>query len=231
MTYDLHTHSRYSDGADTLEDNLAAAAANGVTVFGASDHVRHTTSWLPLYTEHVARLAAAAPIEVRCGVEAKIVDSSGRLDLPADIEGVDYVAIADHRLPTSVGSMHPQDVARAIQLGRMTRPQVMETLVAATARAAHRAQRQPLIAHLFSLLPKIGLIERQIPDDLLEHLATELAAAGAIVEINAKWQCPGPRTIDAMERSGVMVVTGSDAHRAADVGVFHVAHRAVVRLG
>ena len=220
MTMDLHTHSMYSDGADTLETNLAAAIRNGVTVFGASDHVRRSTTWVAEYSDHVARIAASAPIEVRCGVEAKILDVSGRLDVPDRLGGVEYIAIADHRMPLETRSAHPQDVARAIDLGVTTRRQVLEMLVTATAKAARSAPRRPLIAHLFSILPKMGLQEISVPEDLVRWLGRELCTAGAMVEINEKWRCPGERTLEILRQERVAIVYGSDAHTAGQVGVF-----------
>ena len=56
----------------------------------------------------------------------------------------------------------------------------------------------PLLAHLFSLLPKIGLDEAMVPEPLLAHLAKRIAHAGAMVEVNEKWSCPSARTVAAM---------------------------------
>lgn len=61
--YDLHTHSTYSDGLTTIEDNVAAAAALGLEGIGITDH--DTTA--PF---EVARAAAdAAGIEAVLGTE------------------------------------------------------------------------------------------------------------------------------------------------------------------
>ena len=61
--YDLHTHSTYSDGVTTIEDNVAAAAALGLEGIGITDH--DTTA--PF---EVARAAAdAAGIEAVLGTE------------------------------------------------------------------------------------------------------------------------------------------------------------------
>jgi len=66
-----------------------------------------------------------------------------------------------------------------------------------------------MLAHLFSVLPKMGLDEAMVPEALLAELATRIARAGAMVEINERWACPSPRTVDVLARAGVTVVAGS----------------------
>jgi 3',5'-nucleoside bisphosphate phosphatase len=61
--YDLHTHSTYSDGVTSIEDNVAAAAALGLEGIGITDH--DTTA--PFEDARVA--ADAAGIEAVLGTE------------------------------------------------------------------------------------------------------------------------------------------------------------------
>jgi len=61
--YDLHTHSTYSDGATSIEDNVAAAAALGLAGIGITDH--DTTA--PF--EDASKAAEAAGIEAVLGTE------------------------------------------------------------------------------------------------------------------------------------------------------------------
>ncbi len=86
--------------------------------------------------------------------------------------------------------------------------------------AAQQAPRLPLIAHLFSVLPKVGLDERQVPTGLLRALAVGLVQAGAWVEVNEKWRCPSPAVVRVLGAHGVTMVAGSDAHAAREVGRF-----------
>ncbi len=220
MTHDFHTHSSYSDGTNTPEDNLAMAVERGLRSLGFTDHVRADTAWLPDYVAHVATLRRSAPIEVLCGVEAKMLDTAGRLDLPEDLSGVDYVAIADHQMPTADGPIHPDVMAVRIRSGGLSPAHAVESLVAAMEEAVANAPRRPMLAHAFSLLPKIGLGERDLPPKLLQRLAQTLRRAGALVEANEKWRCPQPVTLDVLARAGVTLVAGSDAHAASDVGRF-----------
>ncbi len=98
--------------------------------------------------------------------------------------------------------------------------------------AAHAKESgiRPLVAHLFSLLPKAGLAEDQVPPPLLRELATGLASSEAIVEVNEKWRCPSARTIGALSAAGVPIVAGSDSHHCRDIGRY-ASVRGPARLG
>ncbi|HST63634.1 MAG TPA: PHP domain-containing protein [Mycobacteriales bacterium] len=215
---DLHTHTTFSDGAGSPADTVAAAVAAGLAEVGVSDHVRAGTDWLPAYTAAVRAVARGAALPVSCGVEAKILDTAGRIDLPADLTGVEYVLLADHRVPLPDGPAHPGDVAAAVAAGRLSAAAVVDLLVGATVRALAGAPRPAGLAHLFSVLPKAGLSEVDIPDDALRALAAACRSAGAWVELNEKWRCPSLRVVRVLQAEGVALNAGSDAHEPAAVG-------------
>jgi putative hydrolase len=218
---DYHVHSTFSDdGSSTLAENVSAAAGRGLRTLCLADHVRRDTAWVPEFAAAVAEYRGRPGLRVLAGVEAKIWDGSGRLDLPGALDGIDLVLIADHQFPADNGPVHPAEVRSAIAYGGMTAAEAIERVCEATARAVLCAGQVPgvLLAHLFSLLPKIGLDEAVIPDALLADLAKRAARAGALAEVNEKWSCPSPRTVTALVRAGVTVVAGSDSHHCRDIG-------------
>lgn len=214
---DWHTHSSLTDGADTPERMARAAATSGLSLWGLSDHVRADSTWVADYVRTV-RALDAGDVTVRCGVEAKILDRQGTLDLPPDVRDLDYVLVADHQFPGADGPRHPRDVRAAIETGRLDGKDAIEQLVTATAKAAGRSPFPAIIAHLFSLLPKCGLSEDDVSDDVVLGLGRELAADGARVEANEKWSCPSDRVLRLLSDAGVELTAGSDAHRHEDIG-------------
>jgi putative hydrolase len=220
---DYHVHSTFSDdGASTLAENVRVARGRGLRTLCLADHVRRDTAWIPEFTVAVAEYRGRPGPRVLAGVEAKIWDGSGRLDLPAALDGVDLVLIADHQFPADNGPVHPDEVRSAIEYGGMTAAEALERLCEATVRALQpfEGPGRALLAHLFSLLPKIGLDEAMIPEPLLDDLAKRVAHAGALAEVNEKWSCPSPRTVSALARAGVTLVAGSDSHHCRDIGVY-----------
>jgi putative hydrolase len=217
---DFHVHSTFSDGESSLAQNVRAARERALRTLCLVDHVRRGTEWLPEFTAAVAPFRRQQGLRVLAGVEAKILDTSGRLDLPPGLGGIDLVLIADHQFPGDGGPVHPAQAREAIGRGEMTPAEAIERLCEATANALGATDRRRVLAHLFSVLPKMGLDEAMVPEPLLAELARRVALAGAMVEINEKWACPSPRTVAAMARAGVPVVAGSDSHHCRDVGVY-----------
>ncbi|WP_428950063.1 PHP domain-containing protein [Streptomyces sp. cg35] len=226
---DLHTHTDFSDGRDPLDQVVAAAEKAGLHTLVLTDHVRADTTYLPRYVTAVRDARATTPVRLVCGVEAKIRDTEGRIDLPDDITGIDHIALADHRFPLPDGPAHPEAVRDRLDAGTMSRTEALALLVRATARAIGRipAGRTAHLAHLFSVLPKAGLDEAEVDAPLLAPLARACRDHGVTVELNEKWQCPAPRTAALLSGAGVRLAAGSDAHRADAVGVFPWVARAL----
>jgi putative hydrolase len=227
---DFHVHSTFSDGASTLAENVQAARDRGLRTLCLVDHVRRDTAWVPEFVAAVGQYRHQPGLRVLAGVEAKILDTSGQLDTPPGLSGVDLVLIADHQFPAENGPVHPAEVRAAIENGAMTAAEAVERLCEATANSLGAGFRS-LLAHLFSVLPKIGLTEAMVPDALLAHLAKQVAHAGALMEVNEKWSCPSVRTVTAMATAGVSLVAGSDSHHCRNIGVYDSVRQTVAAAG
>jgi putative hydrolase len=226
MTADLvrtdhHVHSTWSDDATSSPlENLAAARDAGLTSIRMVDHVRTSTTYVPEFLADIAALPGIEGLEVLTGVEAKILDASGRLDLPSDLVvgpgGVDRVLIADHQFPGPDGPWSPRRTLEELA-GGLSAHDALDMLVAATVRAMSLAGRGQL-AHLFSLLPKIGLHESDLSSEHIAAVADAALRTDTTVEVNEKWRCPGPRVVLAFAAAGVTLVGSTDSHEASSVG-------------
>lgn len=220
---DHHVHSTFSDDAvSTVADNVRAARDQGLRVLCLADHVRQGSPWVPEFVAAVGELRPAPGIEVLAGVEAKILNVAGELDLPPSLRGVDRVLIADHQYPGDYGPVPPQDMRDALERGQCSAAGVIGGLIEATLAALEQVALPqlalPQLAHLFSLLPKMGLDEANVPGPALDRLAQGCLRAGARVEVNEKWACPSPRTIRVLAAAGVPLVASTDSHDCATVG-------------
>lgn len=214
---DHHVHSTFSDDAvSTLEENVAAALAAGLDTVRLVDHVRQSTTWVPEYLAAVRALRVPDGLTVLTGVEAKILDASGALDIPALPAGIDRILIADHQFPGEDGPLSPTAVRERIAAG-WAADDVLDQFVGAVVATMHRHPGNQL-AHCFSILPKIGLSEEQLGAERLREWARAAAATGTLVEVNEKWACPGPDALAALRDAGAEVVASTDSHVATDVG-------------
>ncbi len=212
---DHHVHSTFSDDAtSTVAENIAAASTAGLSHLRLVDHVRESTTWVPEFLAAVAAAPVPDGLTVLTGVEAKIMDATGRLDLPADYRGT--VLIADHQFPGHDGPWSPAETIQRLATGLST-ADALDLLIDGLI-GAMGAVDDGQLAHCFSILPKVGLSESDLTD---EHLAAWVSAAartGTLVEVNEKWACPSPRSLAAARSAGVTLVASTDSHVAHDVG-------------
>jgi putative hydrolase len=223
---DHHVHSTFSDDAhSTPAENLAAATRRGLTRIRMVEHVRVAATHVPDFLAAVAALDVPDGLTVSTGIEAKILDTAGTVDAPADVlaavgtrAGPGRVLLADHQLPAPDGPWSPSATRERLAAG-LDPADVVGHLVTAYVNAL-AASGPAQLAHPFSVLPKVGLDESHVDDDHLTALVAALLAADGVVEINEKWRCPGDRVVAALRAAGVPLVASTDAHHAGDVGAY-----------
>lgn len=220
-TVDGHVHSTFSDDAvSTVHENLAAALTVGLTEVTFVDHVRSSTGWVTEMVAAVRALDVPDGLVVRCGVETKLLDVTGRLDLPADAVvgrgALDVVLVGDHQFPGTDGPWSPTQTRERIADG-LSPADAVSLLVEASI-AAMTSQPGIQLAHWFSILPKVGLDESDLSDEHLRAWAAAARETGSTIEVNEKWACPGPRAVRAALDVGARLVVATDSHDARDVG-------------
>ncbi len=218
---DFHVHSTFSDDAvSPLAENIAAAEAAGLERLRLNDHVRASTTWVPEFVAAVRAESVPTGLTLLTGVETKLLDVTGAVDIPSDLvvgaEGVDAIVIGDHQFPGTDGPWSPQATKDRLAAG-LSADDALDLLITASIRAMERTPNAQL-AHWFSILPKVGLDESQLGQDRLTAWAQAAAATGTIVEVNEKWACPGVEAIVALQRAGARIVASTDSHIATDVG-------------
>jgi putative hydrolase len=217
LTQDMHVHSTFSDGASTIGENVAEAERIGLTELTCVEQVRGDTKWVPAYVAAIRDSRKRTPVVLRCAVEAKILDIYGCLDLPAELDGIDAVYAASHQAPSPDGPMNPRSTRERIEAGELDPQMVLRWIVSGTV-AAVRHHEHLVIAHLFSVLPKLGLEEGEISPDLVDSLAIAAAESNARVVVDEHWRCPAVRTLRPFLRHGVPLLLGSGSHESETVG-------------
>lgn len=232
---DLHIHTVFSDGINTVEEMVRAAVEQGMPAIGISDH-SHTPFDLrycmkkevtPAYHAEVERVRKqfAGQIQVYTGLEW---DGYTRLE---DRERYDYLIGGCHYVKTWDG-YHSVDHTRENQKA------VIDTYFCGDPNsyakayfetyAACTAINQPDILGHFDLLSKYGLMQEE--DPAYRTMATEALLAcleiTPILELNTGAIARGVRDVpypaDFLLREtlahGGSVMLASDAHRAEQIG-------------
>lgn len=213
---DLHTHTTYSHGKGSVDDNAKAAIAKGIKTLAICDHsFGHVFFGLRRrrLKDYFADIDAAnrrydGKLRVLKGVEANIVGLDGRIDVPPElIEKFDVVLLGFHRVVfMDAAAMFRLNFASALAKRERAVERAARTMTQALVRAARR-YRIDCITH---------------PGDHC-HIDMELLAKGCAqtntpIEINAGHDSLDIEYIRRAKELGAVFMINSDAHRPEDVG-------------
>ena len=215
LLWDIHTHTTYSHGSGTIEDNVKAAAARGLVCVGIADHgVGHAffgmkDGKVPEMRAEIERLRREYPeMVILLGTEANIIDRDGAIDLPRAVP-LDYIVAGYH-----FGAFGKEPV-RAVGLGLANR------LVPAHREGFERirkANTDRVLAALYA--NKIHILSHpgaKAPVDLMA-VGAACRERGTLMELNAKHFSLNAAEVRKLHELGVRFCIGSDAHRLEDVG-------------
>ena len=205
---DYHTHTTFSHGTGTPEDNVKAALKKGLRELAITDHgpghLAYGIRNLDAYLNEIERLKKeyAGKIRIYSGVELNILDLKGRIDLPSDyVSAFDKKLLGYHKF---IGIRGPRAlwhfaVGKRYNVARSTQACI----------AALEKNEIDILTH-----PGYGMAV-----DLVA-VAQACASTNTAFEIN---RSHGDLTIDQLsgiKNAGCSFVISSDAHCPEDVGFF-----------
>lgn len=217
---DYHTHTKYSHGTGTVEDNVRAAWKKGLKEVGIADHgpgsllmgVKSSQTLLEI-KELTRKCQEKYPeICVKAGVEANIIDLSGELDvLPKVQKELDLVLAGFHLqlLPSSL------ECAKSIVWDNVwtklfKKGQASQRIRNNNTKAVVEAVQKNKI----DILTHPGL---NISIDTPE-IARACAQRNTAMEINSHHGQKIKGFVAAAVKEGASFVISSDAHTPAQVG-------------
>ncbi len=216
MSYDLHTHSTYSDGKDTLAVNIETAISRGLTKIGLTDHAYcHMSEGIRLkkmdqYIKDAYAMKAAYKddIEVLVGMEYNILNLNGDTDiLDAYKDAIELKLLGVHKA-ARYSNFKSYYYFLFIQIAQRARRRadVVQAVTDAHIKAFER-YKIDIFAHPGSLAKlDVG------------RLAEVCAAKNIKMEINARHQDWTESDVRAALDTKVEFILGSDAHWAKAVG-------------
>lgn len=218
LTYDLHTHTIFSHGKGTIEDNVKIGIAKGLKTIGISDHGPGHVSYgvkrknIAVMRAEVDRLKPLYPeIEILLGVEANIINPSGRLDVyPEELAFFDYLLAGYHygvfgECPWKAAKLHAQNYLLTGYFHREGKKQ-RKTNTELTVRAIYEND--------ICILTHPG---DKGPFDIYE-LAVACAERGTLMEISTWHDWLTVEAIKEAAKTDVRFVISSDAHRPERIG-------------
>lgn len=203
---DYHTHTVYSHGKGSVEDNIKAAVERGLETVGIADHCTANFMYgikranLDKYIAEIdsAKRRYEGRIEIKTGIELNLTGLNGSVDMPEG-KKFDVVIMGYHKavIPRNLNSLLTFATASFWE----------QKITQAYMRAVQQ--------HDIDILAHIGY---GVPVDY-EKIAQACADYGTMFEINNKH---GELTVDnlrAAAGTSVRFIVSSDAHRPEHVGI------------
>ncbi len=224
LKYDLHTHTTFSHGKGSIEDNVKEAVKKGLTAIAISDHgPGHLTYGIkrenvPVMHAEIERLKKIYPqIEIFLSVEANVIDRGNCLDLTKEeFSQYDFVIAGYH-----YGVRHGYCVQNYIF--NHTRGRSGGSLLVKNTEMTIKA----IYENDLKILTHPG---DKGPFDIAE-IAKACAARGTLMEINNRHGHMTVAELAAVERFDVSFIISSDAHVPGDVGSCDEAIRRLLAAG
>jgi DNA polymerase (family 10) len=206
--WDLHAHTLFVDGKNTVREMLDAAEAKGVHVFALTEHVRTSAlSWWGAYVKEIRTQRRGRQMKVLIGFEANAIGPSGTVDVPdamwKDVElalgSVHGYYHDDSWEKISDGSL-PADEALAYEVDK--------------ALGLCRNPRIHVLAHPGWLFEKhYG----EMPDAELRAIFRGARDTGTAIEINASYLRNPKRFMKLLQEENPEVSFGSNAHSIHEI--------------
>ncbi|WFD10823.1 PHP domain-containing protein [Tepidibacter hydrothermalis] len=212
---DYHTHTVYSHGKGTIEDNVLEAINKRIKTVGISDHGYKHMSFGIKYKdikkmrEEIDELNEKySNIDILMGIEANILDDEGNIDVDDNIrQYFDYI-MAGYHFGSTPTKLIKGSINHLINFTGICKKSAIEY----NTRAVINAMNKNDIFIITHPGAKASV-------DLLE-VAKVAKKTNTALEVNSKH---GHLTVDELKllkNSGVKFALGSDAHDPKDVGNF-----------
>jgi putative hydrolase len=212
---DYHTHTVYSHGKGTIEENVLEAINKGLKRVGISDHGYKHMGFGIKYKDikkmrdEIDELNEKyKDIEILMGIEANILDDEGNIDVDDNIrQHLDYI-MAGYHFGSTPTKLIKGSINHLINFTGLLKKSAIEYNTKAVINAMNKND--------IFIITHPGA---KASVDLLE-IAKVAKKTNTALEVNSKH---GHLTVDELKllkNSGIKFALGSDAHDSKDVGNF-----------
>lgn len=215
---DWHTHSTYSDGRGTIEENVAAAVAMGLEQVAITDHgpgsmfagVKDSGTYRRIQEEIDSLNIKYENIEIKAGAEAAIISPDGGIDIPGGVtDWLDILIVGMHPFvwpesPAGYWSVVGINLAARVSRSALAKARINNT----------KALKEAVCRFDIDFVSHPDL---KMPVDIAE-LAGACVANDSALEINTGHHYDKEDLVRIAAKAGVDLVVASDAHFPETVG-------------
>ncbi len=219
FTGDYHTHTVYSHGIGTVEENVNEAIKKGLKEIAITDHgLNHIffpikRKKLENISRHVRSLNDTEKrIKIYMGVEANFISEEGEIDIREnEYKYFDLVLCGYHKCVYSKSGKYFFNIAVPSHINKIFKP---------TKKQLERNTRMYLNAIKYNPIDIITHVNHDISVDVLK-IAEQAAKYGTYLELNSKTITLNDKVlINELLSTKVEFIVNSDAHSPLNVGNF-----------
>ncbi len=227
---DYHTHTRYSHGSGTVEENVQEAIKKGLKEIAITDHgFRHVMfnvrrSVFHRVIKDVEEVRKKYPqINIYLGLETNLVSRKGNIDLmEGDLPMLDMVVCGYHKL------VNPDIIA---DYWKIFIPNMYESI---TKKSSLRVKNRNTDMYLRAIeRHDIDILSH--PNNGINADVIEVGKAckfyGTYMELNGKGNYMTDRELETLVGMGVQFIANSDAHESERVGEISKPMEIIERVG
>ena len=206
---DLHTHTNWTDGENTLVEMFDAAKKQNLDYIFFSEHSRKSSvGWFDEFVKDVKNLDDKK-CKAYAGTEVKVLNLNGDLDLNEDIEKKsDFIMASVHRFPGEKGNI----IKKKSKLEPVQALKIEYEL----SMAAIENPKTLILGHPFGMsLKRFNAVpEKKKFIDIIK----KCKLYNKVFEVNANYHPDINFLIDECLKENTLISLGSNAHNIRDVG-------------
>lgn len=226
---DFHTHTIFSHGKGTIEQNVQEAIKHNLKAIAITDHgfgqpfAGITPKKFEVMKEQVKELCLKYPeIQILLGVEANIIRRDGTIDLTDEQAKEMDIVLAGYHLSATE--------RRLPSLFSLAVPAVLDRVGICTKGQRNRNTKMYLKAVEKYKIDVITHPGYMMPVNLLD-LGNACADKGTFIEISSRHVTPDERGLEELLKSDVKFIINSDAHELYQIGHVNYALRLIEKYG
>lgn len=212
---DYHTHTTYTHGTSTIEENVRQAELLGLKEIAITEHsykgynhIKHGD--LDKIRTDIENIKDKYNVKILIGIEANLMSRNGDIDISdEELEGLDLVVLGYHK-----ASKYSFIEYLKFGLPNMLRRKPTKKQIEVNT----NAYLQAIEKHRVSILAHLGYAGCRVD---CVRLAKECVKKGIYIELNGKRINFSKQDIDGMLATGVKFIINSDAHSVKAVGKNH----------
>ncbi len=213
---DYHTHTVFTHGTGTIEENVQQAIARGLKEIAITEHsfkhMAHGINKKKFWQikAEIERLRVKYPnIKILLGIEANLISSNGDIDVPDDVlPHLDIIVLGYHKLFwTSIKQFFTFLIPNTFRIGKASKKRIEKNTL---------AYEKAIEKYPINILAHLKYANCDVD---CKRLAEFCAKRNVFVELNGKGIYFTYQEVEDMLKTNVNFIVDSDAHSASAVGV------------